>query len=264
MAIQLPFAVEPVLIGAVAGGNELANRPGSHLARLDYMGMVWRSSDAVNLWVRGQFSAVQTIDFVSLINAAAQAGTTIRVRLGNTQAEVDGTAQYDSGALPFINPAITREDGSYHSHLEIAAPVSCTWWRIDIGGHTGAFEAAGLVMGKKLTAARFYDLSFEHGVKDLGSLTISPGGVVTETPGVVLRTLLFQMSWVSEAEHFEMFGPLAERIGQRGLTYWCFDPEPTVYRQAKSYLGYFTKDIYARGRPKPRTFSQEYSILSLI
>lgn len=264
MAIQLPFCVEPVLPGVITTGNELANRLATHLGLLDYMGMVWRSSDNTNVWVRGQFFDTRTIDFVSLINANAQPGTTIRVRLGNSQAEVDGSAAYDSGVLPFISPSITRDDASYHSHLEIGAPVTCDWWRIDIGGHTGAFEAAGLVMGKKLTPSRFYDLSFEHGTKDLGSLAITPGGVVTETPGIVLRSLVFQMSWISEAEHFEMFGPLAERLGQRGLTYWCFDPEPTSYRQAKAYLGYCTKDQYSRGRPKPRMFSQEYNILSLI
>lgn len=264
MATKLPFCVEPLLPGFIATGNELPNRPASHLALLDYMGMVWRSSGNSNLWLRGQFFGAAKVDFVSLINANALPGTTIRVRLANTQSEVDGTAPYDSGALPFINPSITREDGCYHSHLEIAAAVDCTWWRIDIGGHSGAFEAAGLVMGKKLTPAHFYDLSFEQGVKDLGSLAISPGGIVTETPGVVLRTLLFQMSWLTEAERFELFGPLAERVGQRGLTYWCFDPEPTVYRQAKTYLGYFTKDQFSRGRPKPRMFAQEYNILSLI
>lgn len=264
MPIRLPFCVEPVLLGAITHGNAVAGRPGEHVALLDYMGMAWRSEEATNRSLRGQFFKAETIDFVAMIAANAQPGTTIRLRFGNSLAEVDGAGSYDSGALPFVYPAISREDGRYHSHLELPAPVVATWWRIDITGHDGPFEAAGLVMGKRLTPSRFYDLPFEYGVKDLGSLTISPGGVVTETPGIVLRTLLFQMSWVSEAEHFEMFGPLGERLGQRGLTYWCFDPEPTPYRQAKTYLGYLTKDLYARGRPKPRTFAQEFNLLSLI
>lgn len=264
MAIVQPFAVAPALIGPVTSGNELANRPASHLGYLDYIGMVWRSSGPSNLWARGQFFAQETIDFVALVNATALPGTTIRVRLGTSQAEVDGTAPYDSGALPFISPSIGRDDGLYHSHLELGSAVNATWWRIDIGGHTGDFEASGLVMGKKLQPARFYDTAFEHGFKDLGALTIAPGGVVSETPGVGLRTLAMTFSWMTEAEFYEKFAPMVRSLLLRGLSYWCFDPAATAYRQDKSYLGYFTKEPFARGRQKPGTFGMEFNLLSLI
>ena len=60
----------------------------------------------------------------------------------NGKAEVYFThGGYDSGEVPFINPSITREDGLYHSHIELPKKVSQRWWRIDISGHTGDFEA---------------------------------------------------------------------------------------------------------------------------
>ncbi|CDO34027.1 hypothetical protein [Novosphingobium sp. KN65.2] len=266
MAIQLPFAVRPLALESIASGNELANRPASSLGYLDYVNMVWQSSGNTNLWARGQFEggASKDVDFISLISANALAGTTIRVRLGTSQAEVDGTAPYDSGALTYIDPAITREDGLYHSHLELSAVETCSWWRIDIGGHTGDFQASGLVIGEKVTPTRFYDKDFELGVEPLDEIEISRNGVVGKVDGIVLRTLLFRLSWLTEAEYFATFAPLAEALGNSGISFWCFDPESTVYRQQKTYLGYFGRAPFARGGVKPRTYAQEYQIRSII
>lgn len=266
MAIQLPFAVRPLTLASIATGNELANRPAANLARLDYINMVWKSSGNTNLWARGRFdgNASKVVDFVSMISANALAGTTIRVRLGTSQAEVDGTAPYDSGAVAFINPSITREDGLYHSHLEIGSPQTCSWWRIDIGGHTGDFSASGLVMGSKITPARFYDKDFELGFDPQDGIEISRNGVVGKVDGVMLRSLMFRLSWMSEADYFTKFAPMIEALGNGGLSFWCFDPEATVYRQAKTYMGYFGKAPFARGGIKPRTYALEYQIRSII
>jgi hypothetical protein len=265
MTVRLPFAVRPLLIGEVSSGNERANRPASHLGLLDYMGMTWRTNGTANAWVRGNFPAEQLVDFVAMIAANAGTATTIRVRLGASQAAVDGSsADYDSGALPFISPSISTESELYHSHLELPSAVPCMWWRIDIGGLTSDFEAAGLVMGQKVTPTRFYNKDFEYGIEDLGAVEISPNGIVSETPGYVLRTLQFRLAWLTEAEYQEQFRPMIEALASRGISYWCFDPEPTTYRQAKTYLGYFGPPPFARGAAKPKTFDQEYKIRSLI
>lgn len=265
MAVRLPFAVRPLLLGPVTSGNERANRPASHLALLDYPGMTWQTNGTGNAWIRGGFGFEQVIDFVAMIAADATSATTIRVRLGTSQAQVDGSsALYDSGTQPFFVPGTHSESGRYHSHLELAQSVTCSWWRIDIGGLTRDFEASGLVMGKKITPTRFYDKDFEFGLEDLGQLAISPNGVVSETPGIVLRTLLFRLSWLTEDEYQTRFRPMIEALATRGISYWCFDPEPTQYRQAKTYLGYFGAPPFARGAAKPKTFTQEYKIRSLI
>lgn len=259
-----PFVVRPLDIGEPVGGNALSNRGVTHLAKLKYTGMIWQSDGNADLWVRGTFGSAQEVDFCALLAANAQAGTTIRLRLGSTQAEVDGTAPYDSTPLPFIDPSRTREDGLYHSHLEIDTPVSATWWRIDIGGHTGDFEASGLVLGKKRTASRFYNRDFEYGFEDLGGLEIARNGVVSEVPGSVLRTLLFRLAWVSEAEYFSHFEPLLSGRGARQLVYWCFDPESSEYRQDKSYLGYFGRLPFARGADKAKVFVMDFQLRALL
>ena len=56
---------------------------------------------------------------------------------------------------------------------------------------------------------------------------------------------------------------LGKLLGKRGAVYCCFDPDPTTYRQAKTYLGVMRKPPFARGVPKPLTVTQEFDILSL-
>lgn len=280
---QLPFAVIPLDLGTVTTGNERAEKPAINLDN-HYMGMKWGSNGASSIFVRGNFGGAKTVDFISLLSANAGAGTMIRVRLGSSQAEVDGVASYDSGALPFVplawagddEPTLsldftsqvyqvrTVDDKPRHSHLELDAPIGATWWRIDITGHVGDFEASRLIIGKKLTPTRFYDRDFERGVEDLGSLEISRMGVLHVTPGVKLRRLKFKLAWVTEAEQEEMFGPMVEELGSTGLSYWCFDPEPTAYRQRRTYYGWFRESPYATGGAKPKTFQKDFDITSLI
>lgn len=252
MAIQKPFAVLPLSLTDIATGNAKTNRGASHLGLHQFAGMRWESDGNSNLWVRGRFGgSVQAVNFMSLMAANAQPGTTIRLRLGTTQAQVDGTAPYDSGALTLISPAITRPDGLYHSHLELPSTVNASWWRIDIANHSGDFSASALIMGTKRTPAYFYNRDREIGFEDLGALEIGRNGVVADTPGVVLRQVLFRLGWVSEDEWWSTWAPLFATKGKRQLIYLCFDPEATVRRQDKSMIGFMGRDLFMRGGTAP-------------
>lgn len=263
----LPFAVIPTELGAVTSGNETAAAPASHLGEFKDMGMVWRSSGSSSLWARGDFGSAKSVDFMALLSANAQPGTTIRLRLGASQAAVDGTAGYDSGALPFIDPAISRDDGLYHSHLEIGSVQTFRWWRIDIGGHTGDFEAAVLVLGEKRQPANYYNPGWSFGIEDLGDIDFSRWGVVEEQPGLVFRTLNFRLGWLAEEDYETKFRPLVERLGKRGVALWCFDPTPSPYRQAKTYFGWMRNAVaatHSANTPSGIRYDQEYDILSMI
>jgi hypothetical protein len=266
MAIQKPFAVLPLALSNIATGNAKANRPASHLALPQYPGMRWESSGASNVWARGQFNGTEAVNFVSLMAANALSGTTIRVRLGTSQSEVDGTAPYDSGALPFISPARTEAGGLYHSHLEIGSVQNASWWRIDIGGHTGDFSASAAVFGLKRTPSNFYNRDREIGTEDLGQFEIARNGVVADTPGVVLRTLLFRLAWVSEAEYFDLWAPFGQRNpdGSRRVVLWCFDPESTVRRQGKTFLGFMARDIFKRGNDVGTYNSLDFALRAIL
>lgn len=261
--ILKPIFVDPLDLGAIAASSTAAGSDPSYLNRLDAMGLTWASTGGAS-WVRGQMSAAAAIDFMSVVSANAQPGTTIRLRLGTTQAQVDGTAPYDSGAIPFISPAITRADGLYNSFLQIPAVQNATWWRIDIAGHTGAFEAAGVVMGKQIEPSRYYDSNYERGIEPKGNLEINRFGVATKQDGIVLRTLMFTLSWINEAEFENTFGPLVEKLGTTSIIYCCFDPQATAWRQRRTYMGWLGQAPYARGGVKPRNVAMEFQIKSLI
>lgn len=264
MTISLPFCVIPTPLGTITTGNEIAAKPAAHLNEFKYIGMTWRSSGNTNLWVRGNFGSAKPMDFLSVVSANALAGTTIRLRLGDSQAEVDGTADYDSTALAFISPSITREDGLYHSHLEFPS-ITKQWWRIDIGGHTGDFEAAAIVLGKKVQAANFYSAGFEFGVEDQSEFEMTRFGIPDEADGLIFRQLGFVFEWMSETEFETMFRPLTEKLGKRGVGFWCFDPTANTYRQARTYMGWLTKPPYAKGGTiKYDRYTKEFQILSMI
>jgi hypothetical protein len=258
----IPFIVDPLALGTLTTGNQRAAQPAAHLSETLYRSMVWRSNGASNVWIRGNFATAQAINFVAILGANAQSGTTIRIRLGDTQAAVDGTPSYDSGTIPFIAPAVTRANGVYHSHLELPSMQTRLWWRIDIGGHTGDFEASMLVMGAKVQPARYYETNWEVGVRDLGSITFSRNGVPGFTAGAKLRSLNYKLGWLTEAEADAMMAPLDEALGKTRPFYVCFDPDATTLRQRRTFFG-FNEDQTSLSKVLFNRFERNYQILSL-
>lgn len=263
MAIRKPIFVLPVPLIGLSADSAGNGHPVDNLAEHKAIGLTWQSGSYGDHWIRGQFTGPRAIDFCALVSANAQPDTQVRLRLGSTMAQVDGSAPYDSGALPFISPAISREDGLYHSHLELPSPVTANAFRLDITGHSGPFEASMLVLGQKVEPSRFYNWDREFGVKDLGSGEFTSWGVFNEQPGIVMRTIDFTLGWQSETEFEASFRPMIEQLGIRQPLYLVFDPEPHAARQAKTYMGMLSKPGFARGTRRPG-FTQDFSILSMI
>ena len=244
MAIEKPIFCLPVDLGTIATGNERTETLADHLHHHESIGLVWRTNGNSSMWARGQFTASQALSMCSLINANAQAGTTVRLRLGTSQAQVDGgSAPYDSGAVTFISPAETTDSGLYSSFQQFAE-IDATWWRIDIGNHTGDFEAASLILGKAVQSSRFYDRGWELGTSDL-------------------NTVSFKLSWVSEAEFISSFRQIMLRA-KRKPVWLLFNPEAVAGRQAHFYFGRFGQAPFAQSVRKPGTFAMEFSMQSVI
>lgn len=257
-----PFSVLPLALGTVATGNAATATPATHLGEFKYRGMVWKSSGASNLWVRGDFGSAKAINFLSMMGANALPGTQIRVRLGDSQSAVDGTASYDSGVVDFIAPAVTRNDGIYHSHLELPSTQTRRWWRIDISGHTGDFSASMLVMGLKVRAARYYEPNWNISNRDLGSVTFGRNGVPNVVDGAKLRALDYKLAWLTEAEAETMIAPLDGLTGRTTPLFHCFDPAATTYRQNRTFFGW-NEEQPSLGKVGFDRFERSYKILSL-
>lgn len=258
----LPFVVVPHALGTLSA-DQVASNPISHLGEFDSVGMTWKNLGGTPI-IRGDFGSAKPIDFVSVIHATNI--TSYRVRLGDTQAAVDGTASYDSGSISFVNPSITREDGLYSSHLELPSVQTRRWWRIDFTC-SAAGEAAFLVMGQKITPANYYSPGWGMGVEDLGEIDIGRYGIPATEEGLIFRTLNFSLGWMSETDFEGKFRPLVEKLGKRGVALWCFDPTANAYRQAKTYMGWLRNALVARhsvNTPAGIRYEQEFEILSMI
>lgn len=249
MSRRKPFFVVPLAVTIT--GSAAAGYPASNLARHKALGLTWRNTGGGALTV--SFGGTRQVNFVAVLSANAAPGTTIRVQCGS----------FDSGVDPFIDPAITREDGLYHSHTEFPSVQNASSATVTIG-HSGAFEAAMLIVGLKVEPAKFYDYDQEFSIEDTGGADITRHGVWDEEPGLILRTLDMTLNWHNEAEWEGKFRPMIEKVGTTQPLFLAFDPEPTVYRQNRTYFGKFRKAPTASGRRKPNTWGGEYQILSLI
>lgn len=264
--ISKPLFVLPIDLGTMVCDSADSGHPVFNLGEFKAPGTTWKAAATGDHWMRGNWSSAQTVDFLAIIACNADASTKYRLRLGTSQAQVDGTAPYDSGEVNFIAtaPVVAPEDGLYHSHLELPAAETATWWRIDIVDHPGKAEASMIVMGSKVQPSRYYNGDYEQGVEDLGEMQIGRWGVLDEEDGLVWRTVDFSLAWITEAEFEEDFRPLMRAVGGRGVVYCCFDPTNSSYRQARTYMGWVRKPPFVRGAKKPRTFQQDWSLRSFI
>ena len=268
VAIRKPFFVMPADLSNITASQQGAGAPASNVARLDSTGLIWRCETATgDGWVRGQMPAGTLVDFFAMIACITSPTAAYRLRLGNSEAEVTGgSAPYDSGVQPFFTTATSIQyDGRFHSHLELPQTFAATWFQMDwIGPDNIWFEVTSLVLGRKFEPSRFYDKDFERGFEDLGSLDINRFGVADVVPGKRLRTLNFTLGWLNEDEYETRFAPMAGYVGTTRVIYCCFDPALSPYRQNRTYLGWLRNPPFARGGVKPRTFSMEFQIRSLI
>lgn len=282
--IRKPIFVAPLDLGAVTASAEYAGFPAANLNRHKSIGLMWKADSTGGLWARGSFSATQQIDFAAIVGTNPQLSTQWRLRLGYTAGEVGASeAPYDSGwrnivpvfadefginviSLDFLtrNYLIETPPNPYPGQLELAAPQNALWWRIDIRNHTGDFQCGALILGKKVEPSRYYNLDYQYGVKDLGSIDFTRWGVPDEEEGLIFRTVSFTLAWNTEAEYEANFRPLIEKVGKRGVVYTVFDPAAGPYRPKRTFMGTFEKSPVAKGTRKQRTFSIDFEMLSMI
>lgn len=261
----LPFFVVPHTLGAMATGNALSSNPVTHLGEHMYAGMTWKSSGASGVWARWNFGSALPVNYAGLLAANATASTTARLRLGDNQTEVDGTADYDSSAQAIRNPSGTPADinGLYHWHWELPSLQTKQWGRLDIGSHSGDFEASMLVLGEKITVSRYYETPYERGYEDLGAMSLNRFGVPDVTDGVNLRVIQFTLGWMTEDEIETKILPMIGSRGRRKPLLLCFDPEESTYRQGRTYFGFMREGLRPR-KVRFNQFESQFEFLSII
>lgn len=260
---SLPFFVKPLPFTVIGVNNQISSNPAQNLSDFHYAGATWKTSGANAKWIIGDLGSAVAVDFLGTLSANADSGTNYLFALGTTAMNGIGTgASYTSGTLPFISPALTTRT-LYHSHLEIGTPQTYRYFNYYVSAHTGDFEAAFLVVGKKITPARYYDNDYERGFEDLSRFDLGRNGVPDIAYGSVLPSLKFTLSWLSEDEHENYIDPLLKACGTTEPLYVCFDPESTANRQGRTFFG----RISASKRGQRRHFNvwqRDFEVTSLI
>lgn len=259
-----PIFVRPRAFTILSSGNARAEKPASHLEAIDTIGMVWGSNGNTNLNVVGDMGSAKEINFAAMISANAVAGTLWRLRLATSVANLTALPDYDSGNVSFISPAITREDGLYHSFLQLPSIQTRRYFRIDITGHTGDFEASTIVIGSQLASLCFSNPEWSHEIEDLGGIEISRFGVASVTEGLIFRRFGMTLGWMTFADYENGFRPFIENRATRRPVYLCFDPQATTFRQSNTFLGWFQKSPVARGGKVYNKYTADFEVLSFI
>jgi hypothetical protein len=209
--------------------------------------MTWKTNQpSYNAFIRGDFGSPKRVNFMSFIKAYASASVTnFRLRMGTTQAAVDGTAEYDSGVQPFVSPAIDTPDGKFTSHFEIPTVQEYRWYRIDLGNLNAFFESPALCLGEKVEFATYYNNTsgFSFGYDDMSEIEWGRYGVVDSTDGIGFRTLEMQFGWLTDLERKTKLEPLLRILKKKDVAFWCFDPDATTDRDGKTYWGWLQKPV---------------------
>jgi hypothetical protein len=116
----------------------------------DEPGLVWRTAGATNNYLTVQLES-GSINVVALVGSNLAAGDTVRVRLGSSQAQVEG------GSAPIdYTTAIaagTSQNESTFVIDKLDAPVSYTFARIDFTSVSASYVEVGrLVIGEAVEA----------------------------------------------------------------------------------------------------------------
>jgi len=263
---SLPFFVRPLPYTTSGVGNELSSNPAQNLSDFHYAGATWKSSGAAGLYFLADLGSAQTVDFIGMFSANAIATTRYLFYMDSTSGGVvSGSPAFNpfagAGQL-FINPATTGRT-LYHSHYEFASAQTYRWLNFQIPTHTGDFEAAFLVIGKKIAPTRYYDNDYERGFEDLSRFDLGRNGVPDIAYGSVLPSIKFSLSWLSESEHEDYIDPLLKACGTTEPLLLCFDPAATTSRQGRTFFG----RLAASKRGQRRHFNvwqRDFEIFSLI
>lgn len=261
---QKPFAVVPEPFTLFTAGPSDAAYPSGHVSEYRHVGLIWRAIGAggSGVFLGGNFATSRPIDFCSILQTTAAATSNVRLRLFDG-AGATGTTLLDV-APTIISPAITRDDGLYSAHIEFAEQ-SARSFLLEFNNVGNPFDVGKVILGRRLTFANYYSPGFGFGAEDLGDLELTRWGVPDEEDGLIFRRLDCTFGWMSRADMDDKFRPLVERLGRRGVALFCFDPEPTTYRQARTYFGWLRQPPFFRGAVnKFDRFESEWSILSMI
>lgn len=165
MKIIYPNVVDD--LSAISASSEVASLPVTNLQE-QKRSRIWRTTDASDAWVKGNWNGNQTIDSFAYVRHNIGASGTIRLRLYSAINQ-GGTLLYDSGVLaqgtslgwglfpwgtsPWGGSSVFAHWAYRFAQLFFTAVTTARSFRLDIsdaGNTDGYFEGARLFLGEAI------------------------------------------------------------------------------------------------------------------
>lgn len=166
-----------------SGSTASPTAPATNLS-FDEPGMVWRSASLGGVYLTFQTAGLP-FDTIALAKTNLRASDTVRVKMGSTASNVNGSnPTYSQSFAAFTG--VAPLDGKSTWTLLLDAPVTHAFVRIEItstGNPAQYVEASRLIIGQRVTASGV-DIGDEENFQDgsvidnsLGATTIDPYGI---------------------------------------------------------------------------------------
>lgn len=232
------FFYLPVPIAGASASSTAAGFDPANVAN-DHMGVVYRSAggaSSVSLVV--DLGSPQPIDTALLLGCTgAQAGWTLKVESAS-DVSISADVTIHATALPFLaGQAMPTHGRGVSLWAADNVPAAKRYWRFTIGNLAGAaVTIARVAMGQRITLARNFAFGGAFGVRDLGSVNFSSGGVRLLREAAKLRTVGITFPAVTKEEAEAKVQPLIEQAAGQLPMVLVTDPDPHPLRQRRSTL----------------------------
>ena len=247
--MALDAAGVAITASATAGGHEAG-----YVAN-DHAGVVWKSpTGTATRTLTVDLGADADIDVAMLFGLdGAQPGWTLTIEAA-TSAQGSGFGPGDywsSGTMPLLGgsemPVNGRGIALWQADEElngVSAPTPARYWRFRIGGlASAAAVVARLAMGRRLRLERNFSYGAAFGVRDLGNVDFSRGGVMLRQRGARLRSIGISFASVFKDEVEAQVQPLIEAVGNTGTIALVTDPAADPMRQRRCWFGPMVGDV---------------------
>lgn len=214
----------------VTVGSEATDMPASNLQTMQ-PSEVWRVTDTGNAYVTIDFGSATTFNVIFLGHTNADTNTTWRIRGGDTEAEVNGTADEDTGSIDLWPGSADLSDWPTTPAFKyLSSAWTERWVRIDITNiSTSYFEAGRLFIANAWQPATnmLYNTQFPSWHEDVQRVYSHGGGVYPAIRSRYLRT-----SFTVRSTQADILGNAHELGITQGVSedvLFVFDPAETVY-----------------------------------
>lgn len=198
-----------VCTGAAAGF------PGSNLLRDDPMSQCRYQTSGGDMIITFETSGAP-VDVIALLGTFLNKDALWRIRSSATSSFT--SPAYDTGSITArVSPTLGRRP-SYHCMLQLPAPRTETFWRIDIAPtSTGAANAPTMLARNLVVGLARMSVNASRGAgwepNDGGAVSRNRFGTPDRVRGWRGRSLDLELSWINEAEYQAKYADLDLIIG---------------------------------------------------